>query len=110
MTEQPLWVPGEDAVAASNMTGFMRYLSRHYGAYMADARTFMPFRSACPRYSGPHYGIFAAFAAIKGPPPYIVDGDKMPGAQFFPHARLNFAENMLATSKSRQGHCVLERG
>ena len=27
--------------------------------------------------------------------PVLVDGDRMPGARFFPEARLNFAENLL---------------
>ena len=31
-----------------------------------------------------------------GQAPYIIDGDQMPGARFFPNARLNFAENLLA--------------
>ncbi|MDX2103916.1 MAG: acetoacetate--CoA ligase [Alphaproteobacteria bacterium] len=31
----------------------------------------------------------------KGSEPYLVDADQMPGAQFFPTARLNFAENLL---------------
>jgi acetoacetyl-CoA synthetase len=38
---------------------------------------------------------FAGVVGDKGPPPYLVDGDKMPGARFFPAARLNFAENLL---------------
>jgi acetoacetyl-CoA synthetase len=31
----------------------------------------------------------------KGNPPYLADESKMPGARFFPQARLNFAENLL---------------
>ena len=38
---------------------------------------------------------FAGVVGDKGAAPYLVDGDKMPGARFFPGARLNFAENLL---------------
>jgi acetoacetyl-CoA synthetase len=38
---------------------------------------------------------FAGVVGDKGSAPYLVDGDKMPGARFFPRARLNFAENLL---------------
>ncbi|HEY7645817.1 MAG TPA: hypothetical protein VH858_12330, partial [Hyphomicrobiales bacterium] len=46
--EQPLWVPSEEAVAASNMTGFIRYLSRHYGAHMADTLDLHAFSTRAP--------------------------------------------------------------
>jgi acetoacetyl-CoA synthetase len=38
---------------------------------------------------------FAGVVGDKGMPPYLIDGDRMPGARFFPGARLNFAENLL---------------
>jgi acetoacetyl-CoA synthetase len=38
----------------------------------------------------------------------LIDGDKMPGAQFFPDARLNFAENLLRGEGS--GDAMIFRG
>ena len=38
---------------------------------------------------------FAGVIGDKGETPYLVDGDNMPGARFFPDAKLNFAENLL---------------
>jgi acetoacetyl-CoA synthetase len=38
---------------------------------------------------------FAKVVGDKGKEPHLVDADKMPGARFFPDARLNFAENLL---------------
>lgn len=93
--EQPLWVPSEEAAAASNMTGFIRYLSRHYGAHMADALDLHAFSTRVPEVFWPALWNFCGVRGEMGPPPYIIDRDKMPGAKFFPHARLNFAENML---------------
>ncbi len=40
----------------------------------------------------------------------LVDGDKMPGARFFPDARLNFAENLLRTSGRRRRDRLPRRG
>ncbi len=94
--DRPLWSPKADAVAASNMTAFMRYLSRHYGAYMADRRDLHEFSVRVPEVFWPALWDFCGIRGEKGAPPYIADGDKMPGAKFFPHARLNFAENLLA--------------
>lgn len=42
---------------------------------------------------------FAAVVGDMGPPPYLVDGESMRAARFFPAARLNYAENALV----RQG-------
>ncbi|MDX2265086.1 MAG: acetoacetate--CoA ligase [Hyphomicrobiales bacterium] len=39
---------------------------------------------------------FCGVVGDKGGPPHIENGDKMPGAAFFPRASLNFAENLLA--------------
>ncbi|WP_088344944.1 MULTISPECIES: acetoacetate--CoA ligase [Rhodomicrobium] len=94
--EKPLWVPGEDRIAASTLTAFMRYLSRHYGAYMADSPDLHAFSVRAPEVFWPALWDFCGIIGDKGAPPYILHADKMPGAQFFPAARLNFAENMLA--------------
>ena len=51
-------------------------------------------RSRTPAPSGTSSGTSAGVIGDKGAP-LIADGDKMPGARFFPDARLNFAENLL---------------
>src|SRR6185436_7758968 len=38
---------------------------------------------------------FGGVIGDQGTGPVLVDGDRMPGASFFPNARLNFAENLL---------------
>jgi acetoacetyl-CoA synthetase len=42
-----------------------------------------------------------------GPPPFLLD-DRMPGARFFPEARLNYAENLLRRSDA--GTALIFRG
>src|SRR5665648_156347 len=46
--EQPLWAPGEDAIATSNLTRFINFLARHYGAYMANSRDLHAFSVRVP--------------------------------------------------------------
>ena len=46
--EKPLWAPGEDAIAASNLTRFMHFLARHYGAYVANMRDLHAFSVRVP--------------------------------------------------------------
>src|SRR5690606_7908254 len=41
---------------------------------------------------------------------YLIDGDKMPGARFFPNAKLNFAENLLAGAALASGDALVFRG
>ncbi|NRP59414.1 acetoacetate--CoA ligase [Marinobacterium sp. xm-d-564] len=43
----------------------------------------------------------AGVVGDKGREPYLVDGQKMPGARWFPGARLNFAENLLKFRDNR---------
>jgi acetoacetyl-CoA synthetase len=49
---------------------------------------------------------FAGVVGDKGQPPYLIDGDKMPGARFFPGAQLNFAENLLK-GRDREGDALV---
>ncbi len=94
--EQPLWVPGKDRIAASNLTRFMHFLSRRHGAYMSNARDLHAFSVRAPEMFWPALWDFCEVRGDKGAPPFVTDGDRMPGAKFFPGARLNFAENLLA--------------
>ena len=94
-TNKPLWTPSLKHVAASNMTGFMRQVNSRYGVALNDYASLY-------RWSLDHMADFwvalwdytEVIAETRGER-VLVDGDKMPGARFFPDARLNFAENLL---------------
>jgi len=91
----PLWRPSAAGVAASNLTAFRRLLNDREGIDLADYSSLHrfsvdrpePFWSAVWDYSG-------VIAAGRGET-VLADGTRMPGARFFPDARLNFAENLL---------------
>jgi acetoacetyl-CoA synthetase len=94
--EKPLWQPTENAVRASNLSRFMANLSRHYGAYFTDSRDLHAFSTRAPEIFWPALWDFFEIIGEKGRPPFLVNPGKMPEAQFFPEARVNFAENLLA--------------
>ena len=52
-------------------------------------------RSSSPANSGTRSGISPASRGDRGAGPALEHGDRMPGARWFPGARLNFAENLL---------------
>jgi acetoacetyl-CoA synthetase len=92
---KPLWQPTPEAVAGSNMTAFMRAV---HGRYGVDVRDY----ASLQRWSVEHLEDFWAalwdFAGViaetRGET-VLADRDRMPGARFFPDARLNYAENVL---------------
>lgn len=91
---QPLWRPSPERIAASNMTAFAAVLAKQYGVNLAGY-------PALWRWSVDHPAEFWramwSFGGIVGEPgtATLENGDHMPGAKFFPEARLNFAENLL---------------
>jgi len=94
--EKPLWEPAKDTIASSNISRFMAYLSRHYGAHLTGSDDLYDLSIRVPEVFWPALWDFCGVVGDKGGAPYIADADKMPGAKFFPEARLNFAENLLA--------------
>ncbi|MDR3499756.1 MAG: acetoacetate--CoA ligase [Parvibaculum sp.] len=93
--ERPLWRPTPDSIAHTNMAAFMARLTARHGVHLADY-------AALHRWSVEHREAFwdeiwdyCGVIGEKGAR-ILIDGDKMPGAKFFPDARLNFAENLLS--------------
>jgi len=92
---EPLWRPSPETIANSNLTAFMHFLRGEYGAYCRDTADLHDFSARAPEVFWPALWDFLGFIGDKGAPPYLVDGDKMPGARFFPKAQLNYAENLM---------------
>ncbi len=91
----PLWKPSAASVAASNMTAFARLVHSRHCVNVDDY-------AELHRWSIDHIEDFwrslwdyAQIVAQSRGDVVLADGDKMPGAKFFPDARLNFAENLL---------------
>ncbi len=93
--EEPLWRPPAERVAGANLTRFTALLGERHGVELGDY-------AALHRWSVEHREAFWEalwdFAGVIGERrdgPVLADGERMPGARWFPEARLNFAENLL---------------
>jgi len=93
---EPLWRPSEKAIGESNLAKFIEFVRRETNQAVEDSDSLYRFSIDSPEQFWPALWTFCGVRGEMGEPPYLVDGDKMPGAQFFPEARLNFAENLLS--------------
>lgn len=93
--DTPLWRPETGAALASNMARFMEHVGEKGLAEVGDAEALHRFSISAPEQFWTALWEFCGVRGDMGKAPYLVDGDKMPGAKFFPGATLNFAENLL---------------
>jgi len=93
--DQPQWMPSAERVAKANLTRFMAAARHRWGAELADYAALHRWSVARPDQFWPSLWDFAQVIASARGEVVLADGDKMPGARFFPDARLNFAENLL---------------
>ena len=91
----PLWTPSPERVAAANMTAFMREVEAAFSTPMLDYDALYRWSVAEPENFWSAVWSHAEVIAETQGTVVLADGDKMPGARFFPDARLNFAENLL---------------
>ena len=94
MTE-PLWTPDARRTSAATLSAFRAWLSARAGQPLGDYAALHRLSTADPAAFWSAVWDFADISGDKGAPPYLTDADKLPGAAFFPAARLNFAENLL---------------
>ncbi len=91
----PLWQPSPDRVAHANLSAFAARVSAKHGVGLADFTALYRWSIAEPeafwRALWDDAGIVGEAGART-----LVDAQAMPGAHWFPDARLNFAENLLA--------------
>jgi acetoacetyl-CoA synthetase len=91
----PMWQPSPDRVAHANLTAFAARVAARHGVALADYATLHRWSvensEAFWREVWDDAGIVGERGART-----LIDGVKMPGARWFPDARLNFAENLLA--------------
>ncbi|MEJ1961378.1 MAG: acetoacetate--CoA ligase [Gammaproteobacteria bacterium] len=92
---QPIWSPSAERAKAANVTRFIECLNARQSLKLADQPELYAWSVANP---GEFWGELARFADVRidwGHGPAIENPQAMPGARFFPAARLNFAENLL---------------
>jgi acetoacetyl-CoA synthetase len=111
MTTSPmLWQPSADRIASANITDFTRRVAAATGRPLRDY-------DALWRWSNDEREAFWRavwdYAGVVGTPGErtLVDPQRMPGARWFPDARLNFAENLLTRRQAGDaGDALVFRG
>jgi len=103
--DSPLWTPsGIDALPVSR---FAREAERRTGLALPDYDRLHRWSVEDP---GAFWGLMWDFAGVIGDKgaTRLADPDRMPGARFFPEARLNYAENLLR--RDDDGEAIVFRG
>ncbi len=95
-TTAPIWQPSAQRIAGTRLTKFAKTAGKRWNRRLASADY-----QALHAWSIDHPEEFWAsvweFGEVRGEmgKTVVIDREKMPGAKWFPEARLNFAENLL---------------
>ena len=90
-----IWRPSAERIAASNLTRFIHCVSTRLGLALEGYEDLYAWSVARPEQFWTELARFAGVRADWGEGPAIEHPERMPGARFFPNARLNFADNLL---------------
>ena len=93
--DHPLWQPSAQQVEDSNLTRFRRAVNERWGAGLGDYAALHRWSIERPDRFWRSLWEFAEVIAETTGETTLIDGHKMPGARFFPEAKLNLAENLL---------------
>lgn len=97
----PLWTPDKERVRQTTLEAFSSWISSRTGKALQAYDDLHRYSIEVPAAFWSALWDFTKVSGDKGNGPLLRDADKMPGAKFFPNARLNFAENLLRHSGSR---------
>ncbi|MEC9153324.1 MAG: acetoacetate--CoA ligase [Pseudomonadota bacterium] len=90
-----LWQPSAERIAKANMTAFRQAVEKQWVVDLPDFTALHAFSIGEIEKFWMSVRDFCDVRAESWGEQVLVEGDKMPGAKFFPDARLNFAENLL---------------
>ncbi|TAN06651.1 MAG: acetoacetate--CoA ligase [Rhodanobacteraceae bacterium] len=94
--DEPLWTPSAERRDAANLHRFVRFV--HDATGNDDIKSYAPLYDFSIRHPEKFWPLVWEFCGVRATgdfAPALVDGDKMPGAYWFPHVKLNFAQNLL---------------
>ncbi len=94
MNEQPLWSPSSERIGSARITAFTQLLRDKYQQQFPDYWSLWRWSIANKETFWREAWNFCGVVGEQGER-VLVDGHLMPGAQWFPDARLNYAENLL---------------
>jgi acetoacetyl-CoA synthetase len=106
--DEPLWRPSAERIAGSNLMRFCEEVDRDWNVNVGDFAALYAFSLAEKERFWQSLKDFAGIAAETWGLTVLGNGDRMPGARWFPDARLNFAENLLR--RRDDGEAIVFRG
>jgi acetoacetyl-CoA synthetase len=102
--KKPLWTPSEEQIKQANMTRFMKYISEKYEREFTSYNELYQWSvDSIPDFWASMWE-FDEVIYSRNYDVIVDDLNKMPGAQWFMGAKLNFAENLL---RYRDDHIAL---
>ena len=99
-TDQALWTPSPERIASANVTAFRLAAEKRWSVALPDYAALQAWSVAHPEQFWVSVWEMGEVVGHRGER-VLVDGERMPGAQWFPDAKLNFAHNLL---RSRDAH------
>ena len=91
----PSWQPAPESIESAQVTQFARHALRKHKLDLNNYAEFHRWTVDNPEAFWSEVWDWCGVIASKKGSTVLVDGDRMPGAKWFPEARLNFAENLL---------------
>jgi len=94
----PLWQPSRERIRSANLTAFLREVEAEWHTPLPDHPALYRWSIEEPEKFWRSMWSFGGVVAEARGDVVLQDGCRMPGARWFPEARLNFAENLLRRS------------
>ena len=91
----PVWYPSAKRIEQARISAFMKAVRAEWGVDVSDYEGLYRFSIERPEQFWVAVWTFCDVLAERRGDTVVRDYDQMPGAVFFPDARLNFAENLL---------------
>ena len=92
---EPLWRPSDARIREATLTRFMHLLRRERAADFSNFSDLYRFSIEEPAIFWDELRRFTDVVGERWDGTVLADGEKMPGARWFPSVRLNFAENLM---------------
>src|SRR5262245_34039535 len=99
---KPMWQPSPGRIEKANMTAFLRTVRERGRPEIGDYRAIYRWSIEQPAEFWQTVWDFCGIVSSRRADEVVVDFGQMPGARWFPGARLNFAENLLRLRDDRR--------
>jgi len=90
-----LWQPSPERIASARLTAFIAEVNRRHGLKLGQMQPLWQWSVEQPAAFWNDVWDFCGVIGKRGGGPVLDDPARLPGAVWFPQARLNFAENLL---------------